>query len=68
MGKCVKKDLLTVVRAVKDCYPPQMDILNFYAGLYHQNFSARLAELAASGLEIDNCYYLLLWVNHCYPW
>uniref|UniRef100_A0A7N9AXE8 Tumor necrosis factor, alpha-induced protein 2a n=1 Tax=Mastacembelus armatus TaxID=205130 RepID=A0A7N9AXE8_9TELE len=67
MGKCVNEDLMTVVRKVKDCYPPHMDILNIYAGLYHQRFSARLNELAASGLEIDDCSYLLLWVNHYYP-
>uniref|UniRef100_A0A4W6EHE8 Tumor necrosis factor, alpha-induced protein 2b n=1 Tax=Lates calcarifer TaxID=8187 RepID=A0A4W6EHE8_LATCA len=67
LGKRVKDDLLTVERTVKDCYPPQMDILNVYAGLYHQRFSTRLTELAASGLDIDDCSYLLFWVNHCYP-
>ncbi|KAM8725300.1 tumor necrosis factor alpha-induced protein 2-like isoform 2-T2 [Acanthopagrus schlegelii] len=67
MGRRVKEDLLTVVRTVKDCYPPQVDIMNLYAGLYHQNFSSRLTELAAAGLEADDCGYLLLWTNHCYP-
>ncbi|KAM7396056.1 hypothetical protein PAMA_007367 [Pampus argenteus] len=67
LGKRVKEDLLMVVRMVKDCYPPQMDILNLYAGLYHQRFSTRLTQLAASGLEADDCSYLLFWVNHCYP-
>ncbi|XP_044024199.1 tumor necrosis factor alpha-induced protein 2a isoform X2 [Siniperca chuatsi] len=67
MGKRVKEDLLTVVRTVKDCYPPQMDILNVYAGLYHQSFSARLTKLAASGPETDDCGYLLFWINHYYP-
>ncbi|KAK2855782.1 hypothetical protein Q5P01_004517 [Channa striata] len=67
MGMCLKKDLLVVARTMVDCYPPQMDILNVYAGLYHQSFSARLTELAASGLEVDDCSYVLLWVNHCYP-
>ncbi len=67
MGKRVKEDLLTVARAVKDCYPPHMDILNVYAGLYHQGFSARLTQLAGSGLEADDCSYLLFWINHCYP-
>ncbi len=67
MGKCVKEDLLTVVRTVKDCYPPWMDILNVYAGLYHQIFSARLTELAACELETDDCSYLLFWINHYYP-
>lgn len=67
LGKRVKEDLLTVVRTVKDCYPPHMDVLNVYAGLYHQTFSAQLAQLAAPGLEPDDCSYLLFWVNHCYP-
>ncbi|KAL7388006.1 hypothetical protein ABVT39_005235 [Epinephelus coioides] len=67
MGKRVKEDLLTVVRTVQDCYPPQMDILNLYSGLYHQTFSTRLTELAASGLETDDCSYLLFWINHYYP-
>ncbi|XP_028996467.1 tumor necrosis factor alpha-induced protein 2a isoform X3 [Betta splendens] len=66
LGKCVKKDLLAVVK-VKDCYPPQMDIINLYAGLYHQRFSSRLADLAVSDLGTDDCCYVLLWVNHCYP-
>nr|XP_046229949.1 tumor necrosis factor alpha-induced protein 2-like isoform X2 [Scatophagus argus] len=67
MGKRVKEDLLVVVRTVKDCYPPQMDIVNVYAGLYHQSFSARLTELAASDLAADDRTYLLFWVNHYYP-
>ncbi|XP_049913935.1 tumor necrosis factor alpha-induced protein 2a [Epinephelus moara] len=67
MGKRVKEDLLTVVRTVQDCYPPQMDILNLYSGLYHQTFSTRLTELTTSGLETDDCSYLLFWINHYYP-
>uniref|UniRef100_A0A1A8UA25 Tumor necrosis factor, alpha-induced protein 2a n=1 Tax=Nothobranchius furzeri TaxID=105023 RepID=A0A1A8UA25_NOTFU len=67
MGKRVKEDLLMVVRKLKDCYPAKVDILNVYAGLYHQTFSARLAELISSELEMDDCIYLLFWVNHYYP-
>lgn len=67
VGRCVKEDLLTVVRRVKDCYPPHMDITNLYAALYHQEFSARLAQLAAPGLNDDDCGYLLFWVNRYYP-
>ncbi|KAM6992352.1 tumor necrosis factor alpha-induced protein 2a [Tautogolabrus adspersus] len=67
VGRRVKEDLLTVGRSVVDCYPPQMDILNLYAGLYHQSFSARLNQLAALGLETDDCSYLLFWINNCYP-
>ncbi|XP_068610229.1 tumor necrosis factor alpha-induced protein 2-like [Brachionichthys hirsutus] len=66
MGKRVKEDLLTVVRQVNDCYPPQMDVVNLYAGLYHQSFSSRLAELSGQ-VGLDDCSYLLLWTNHCYP-
>ncbi|XP_059195858.1 tumor necrosis factor alpha-induced protein 2-like [Centropristis striata] len=67
MGRRVKEDLLVVVRAVQDCYPPEMDILNLYSGLFHRSFSARLTELAAAGPEPDDCSYLLFWINHCYP-
>ncbi|XP_047430125.1 tumor necrosis factor alpha-induced protein 2-like isoform X2 [Mugil cephalus] len=67
LGKRVKEDLLMVAKTVKDCYPPHMDILNIYAGLYHQTFSVQLDQLAAPGLEPDDCSYLLYWVNHCYP-
>ncbi|XP_017282900.1 tumor necrosis factor alpha-induced protein 2a [Kryptolebias marmoratus] len=67
MGKRVKDDLLTVVTKVKSCYPAKIDILNVYAGLYHHAFSVRLAELTAADLEINDCSYLLFWVNHYYP-
>ncbi|KAM9840515.1 tumor necrosis factor alpha-induced protein 2a [Aulostomus maculatus] len=67
VGKRVKDDLLTVVRTVKDCYPPEMDILNVYAGLYQHNFSTRLTEVASTELDADECSYLLFWVNHYYP-
>ena len=67
LGRRVKEDLLMVARAVKDCYPPQMDIVNLYAGLFHQNFSARLTGLVASGPDADDCRYLLFWINHYYP-
>uniref|UniRef100_A0A1A7YFR2 Tumor necrosis factor, alpha-induced protein 2a n=1 Tax=Iconisemion striatum TaxID=60296 RepID=A0A1A7YFR2_9TELE len=67
MGKRVEEDLLIVVRKLKGCYPAKVDILNVYAGLYHRTFSARLAELTSSGLETDDCSYLLFWVNHYYP-
>ncbi|KAM9339300.1 tumor necrosis factor alpha-induced protein 2-like [Symphorus nematophorus] len=67
LGKQVKQDLLWVVQVVQCCYPPQMDVVNLYAGLYHQVFSARLTDLAAAGLQTDDCSYLLLWTNHLYP-
>ncbi|KAG7233570.1 hypothetical protein INR49_006845 [Caranx melampygus] len=67
LGRRVRDDLLTVARTVRDCYPPEVDILNIYAALYHQRFSARLTELAMSGVDVDDCSYLLFWVNHHYP-
>ncbi|XP_068198829.1 tumor necrosis factor alpha-induced protein 2a [Antennarius striatus] len=66
LGKRVKEDLLTVVGQVRDCYPPQVDLVNLYAGLYHRGFSDRLTELS-DHLEHDDCSYLLLWANHYYP-
>ncbi|XP_030574335.1 tumor necrosis factor alpha-induced protein 2-like [Archocentrus centrarchus] len=62
MGRQLKDDLLLVVTVVKICYPPEMDICNFYARLYHQTFSSRLRKLA------DKDHTLLLqWVNDFYP-
>ena len=66
-GNCLKKDLLVVVRDVKDCYPQDLDICNLYASLYHQTFSKQLTELARSGLDVDDCTYLLFWINDYYP-
>ncbi|XP_035761769.1 tumor necrosis factor alpha-induced protein 2-like [Neolamprologus brichardi] len=51
MGKQLKKDMEWVVEVVKNCYPPEMDICNFYARLYHQTFSARLKKIADLILE-----------------
>ncbi|XP_029590163.1 tumor necrosis factor alpha-induced protein 2-like [Salmo trutta] len=67
MGKCLKEDVLRVASDVRDCYPPDFDVCNLYVRLYHQKFSARLTELARSGLDVDDCNYLLCWVNNYYP-
>lgn len=67
MGRQLKQDLLTVVEAVKPCYPPDMDICNVYAKLYHQSFSARLAKITEFGLDDRDCTSLLRWVNEYYP-
>uniref|UniRef100_A0A8C7KXG1 Tumor necrosis factor alpha-induced protein 2-like n=1 Tax=Oncorhynchus kisutch TaxID=8019 RepID=A0A8C7KXG1_ONCKI len=67
MGKCLKEDVLRVARDIRDCYPPDFDVCNLYVRLYHQKFSARLTELARSGLDVDDCNYLLCWVNNYYP-
>lgn len=62
MGRKLMEDLLFVVNNVKVCYPPEMNICNFYARIYHQTFSARLRKSA--GLD---CTFLLCWVNMHYP-
>ncbi|XP_039993957.1 tumor necrosis factor alpha-induced protein 2-like isoform X2 [Xiphias gladius] len=67
MGRQLKKDLLLVVNVVKTCYPPETDICNFYAKLYHQTFSSRLRKIADFGLEDKDCTFLLSWVNDHYP-
>ncbi|XP_041669012.1 tumor necrosis factor alpha-induced protein 2-like isoform X2 [Cheilinus undulatus] len=67
MGRQLKEDLLLVVKVVKRCYPPEEDICNFYAKLYHQMFSSRLRKIADFGLEDKDCTFLLRWVNEYYP-
>lgn len=67
MGRQLKDDLLAVVRVVKSCYPPQLDICNFYARLYHQAFSTRLRKVADFVLDDKDCKFLLRWVNEYYP-
>ncbi|XP_029983441.1 tumor necrosis factor alpha-induced protein 2 isoform X2 [Sphaeramia orbicularis] len=67
MGRQLKEDLLTVVERVKGCYPPEMDICNFYAKLYHQTLSTRLRKIADFGLGDQDCTFLLRLVNEFYP-
>nr|XP_015824468.2 tumor necrosis factor alpha-induced protein 2 [Nothobranchius furzeri]XP_054598069.1 tumor necrosis factor alpha-induced protein 2 [Nothobranchius furzeri] len=67
MGRQLKQDLLFVVIVVKSCYPPQSNICQFYASLYHQTFSARLRKIADFGLEDKDATFLLRWVNEYYP-
>ncbi|XP_028252077.1 tumor necrosis factor alpha-induced protein 2-like isoform X2 [Parambassis ranga] len=67
MGRQLKEDLLWVVTVVKDCYPPEMDICNFYAELYHKTFRARIKKLADFCLDDKDSEFLLRWVNHSYP-
>ncbi|KAF1374411.1 hypothetical protein PFLUV_G00228820 [Perca fluviatilis] len=67
MGRQLKEDLLSVVDEVKSCYPPEWNISNFYAGLYHEAFSARLRKIADFGLDDKDCTVLLHWVNEFYP-
>lgn len=67
MGRQLKEDLLLVVEDVRSCYPPEVDICNFYASLYHQCLSARLKELAELNPNDGDCKTILLWVNDYYP-
>ncbi|XP_067273186.1 tumor necrosis factor alpha-induced protein 2a isoform X2 [Pseudorasbora parva] len=67
MGKQVQKDLLRVVRNLRECYPPDFDICRTYAQLYHQTFSARLQELARSCSDFEDCFYILSWIVDYYP-
>lgn len=67
MARQLKVDLLLLVTTVKDCYPPEMDICNFYAGLYHQTFSSRMKKVTEFGLGDKDCTAVLQWVNDYYP-
>ncbi|XP_059369018.1 tumor necrosis factor alpha-induced protein 2-like [Carassius carassius] len=67
LGKQVKKDLLRVVRNLRECYPPDFDICQMYARLYHQAFSTRLQELSRSNISLEECLYILNWIVEYYP-
>uniref|UniRef100_A0A4W5QAV4 Tumor necrosis factor, alpha-induced protein 2b n=1 Tax=Hucho hucho TaxID=62062 RepID=A0A4W5QAV4_9TELE len=66
-GRRLQEDLLRVVKDVKGCYPEDMDICNFYGKMYHQAFSAGMRKIEEYGLGMDDCSYLLYWVNVAYP-
>lgn len=67
MARQLKVDLLLVAKTVKVCYPPEMDVCNFYARLYHQTFSSRMKKVAEFGLDDKDCTSVLQWVNSYYP-
>uniref|UniRef100_A0A3P9AZZ6 Exocyst complex component Sec6 n=1 Tax=Maylandia zebra TaxID=106582 RepID=A0A3P9AZZ6_9CICH len=67
MGKQLKDDLQRVVEKVNNCYPPEMDICNFYARQYHQTVKARLRKIVGSVGSVDDCSFLLQWVKESYP-
>ncbi|XP_051241123.1 tumor necrosis factor alpha-induced protein 2-like isoform X2 [Dicentrarchus labrax] len=60
MGRQLNADLLLVVEVVKNCYPPELDICNLYARLYHQYLSARLRKI----LDEKDSANLLQWVYY----
>lgn len=67
MAKQLKEDLLWVVKMVKLCYPPHMDICNFYARTYHKVFSRKLKGISELILVDKDYEFLLRWVNEFYP-
>ncbi|XP_014892458.1 tumor necrosis factor alpha-induced protein 2 [Poecilia latipinna] len=67
MGRQLKEDLLLVVNVLKSCYPPEANICQFYAWLYHQNLSARLNKIVDFVLDDKDCTFILRWVNEYYP-
>ncbi|KAB5539794.1 hypothetical protein PHYPO_G00093260 [Pangasianodon hypophthalmus] len=67
IGKRIQKDLLQVVRDVRQCYTPEFDICNMYAQLYHQAFSSKLMEHARTNIEFQDCIYILGWIHVYYP-
>lgn len=67
MARQLKVDLLLVVTTLKDCYPPEMDVCNFYARLFHQTFSSRMRKVSEFGLDDRDCASVLQWVNDYYP-
>ncbi|XP_054913286.1 tumor necrosis factor alpha-induced protein 2 [Poeciliopsis prolifica] len=67
MGRQMKDDLLLVVNVLKSCYPPEANICQFYARMYHQNLSARLRKIVDFVLDDKDCAFILRWVNEYYP-
>lgn len=67
MGRQLKEDLLLVVNVLKNCYPPESNICQFYAQLYHQNLSNRLRKIVDFVLHDKDCAFILRWVNEYYP-
>ncbi|XP_072552502.1 tumor necrosis factor alpha-induced protein 2-like isoform X2 [Salminus brasiliensis] len=67
MGKRIQNDLLWVVRDLQGCYTPEFDVCNTYTQLYHQAFSMKLQELSQTNIELEDCIYILSWINDYYP-
>ncbi|XP_066533210.1 tumor necrosis factor alpha-induced protein 2-like isoform X2 [Hoplias malabaricus] len=67
MGKRIQNDLLCVVRDVQGCYTPDYDVCQMYTQLYHKAFSTKLQELSQSNLDVEDCIYILSWINIYFP-
>ncbi|KAL7890077.1 hypothetical protein AOLI_G00023350 [Acnodon oligacanthus] len=65
-GKQIKEDLLHIAEHVRSCYPEE-NVCQLYAKLYHQEFCAKLREIADYGLSDADCSHVLQWVNIHYP-
>ncbi|KAG9336589.1 hypothetical protein JZ751_002936 [Albula glossodonta] len=67
MGIRMRDDLLKVVQELNKCYPEEFDICNTYARLYHEAFTEHLMKITEYELDLEDCTYLLSWVNDHYP-
>ncbi|XP_063079118.1 tumor necrosis factor alpha-induced protein 2a isoform X2 [Engraulis encrasicolus] len=67
IGQGVQHDLLKVAKDVRQCYPPELDICQIYARVYHQAFSSRMTDFSKCSLDHEDCIYLLNWINNYYP-
>ncbi|KAM8833333.1 tumor necrosis factor alpha-induced protein 2 [Synchiropus picturatus] len=67
MGLQLKEDLLTVATVVHTCYPPERNICQLYAELYHKNMSDHLKKIVDFVLDDGDCTFLLRWVTEFYP-
>ncbi|TSK58100.1 Tumor necrosis factor alpha-induced protein 2 [Bagarius yarrelli] len=63
LGSVIQNDLLQVVRHVQTCYPPDRDVCNMYAQLYHQAFSATLRKLLQWSRNLEDNKFILQQMN-----
>ncbi|XP_036437545.1 tumor necrosis factor alpha-induced protein 2-like isoform X2 [Colossoma macropomum] len=64
MSNLIQNDMFQVVTNVQGCYPPEFDICNVYAQLYHQVFSAKLRQLPRHNIPIEECIFILKQVSN----
>ena len=67
LGKRLQEDLLVVASKVPPCYPAEWGVPELLAGLYHRGFGRRLSALGRTPLGVEDCSYLLFWLNDYYP-
>lgn len=66
MGKTMKEDLTVVVKYIEQLYPPEFNVFNTYAELYHNYFACQAKKNAEAHLEDKDIYLLLSWVHSIY--